>query len=229
MNLSPLPASDLLKTMNPAAPASTSGTSGAAQTTQAAQDRFMTLLVTQMKNQDPLNPLDNAQLTSQLAQLSTVTGIDKLNSTVQALMASTQSGQSLQAAGLIGRAVLVPGNAATLTDGKALFGVELAEPVDALELTITDAAGRTVRTLNLGPQAAGAKALSWDGSTSTGGPATDGRYQLQFSAQRGGQSVSVTPLAFAEVNSVSMTRQGAQLNLGGTVPSATLAEVRQIL
>lgn len=226
MNLSPLPGSDLLKTMNPAASASASGT---AQTPQAMQDRFMTLLVTQMKNQDPLNPLDNAQLTSQLAQLSTVTGIDKLNSTVQALMASTQSSQSLQAASMIGRAVLVPGSGTTLTDSKALFGVELAEPVDALQVTITDAAGNTVRTLNLGAQAAGSMALSWDGSTNSGGVAPDGRYQLQFSALRGGQTSPATSLAFAEVNSISMTRQGVQLNLSGAVSSATLTDVRQVL
>lgn len=223
MNLSPLPTSDLLATMNPAAP------TGAVNTTQASQDRFMTLLVTQMKNQDPLNPLDNAQLTSQLAQLSTVTGIDKLNSTVQALMASSQSSQSLQAASMIGRAVLVPGTGTTLTDNKALFGVELTEPADALQVTISDASGNPVRTLNLGAQAAGSMALSWDGSTNSGGTAPDGRYQLQVSALRGGQASSATSLAFAEVNSISMTKQGVQLNLSGAVPSATLADVRQIL
>lgn len=228
MNLSPLPSSELLSTMNPAAAAGTSGASGTSGA-QASQDRFMTLLVTQMKNQDPLNPLDNAQLTSQLAQLSTVTGIDKLNSTVQAMMASTQSSQSLQAASMIGRAVLVPGTSTTLTDSKALFGVELTEPADALQVTITDAAGNTVRTLNLGAQAAGSQALSWDGSTNSGGVAPDGRYQLQVSALRGGQASSATALAFSEVNSISMTRQGVQLNLSGTVPSATLADVRQIL
>lgn len=223
MNLSPLPTADLLASMNPASP------SGASNTTQASQDRFMTLLVTQMKNQDPLNPLDNAQLTSQLAQLSTVTGIDKLNSTVQALMASSQSSQSLQAASMIGRAVLVPGSSTTLTDSKALFGVELAEPADALQVTITDASGNTVRTLNLGAKAAGSTALNWDGSTNSGGTAPDGSYQVQVSALRGGQASSATSLAFAEVNSISMTKQGVQLNLSGAVPAATLADVRQIL
>ena len=76
-------------------------------TAEAAQDRFMKLLVTQMKNQDPLNPLDNAQVTSQLAQLSTVTGIDKLNATLETMMSNAQNSQSLQASNLIGHAVLV--------------------------------------------------------------------------------------------------------------------------
>eukprot|EP01038_Epipyxis_sp_PR26KG_P019029 gene19029-26960_t len=186
-------------------------------------------VVTQMKNQDPLNPLDNAQLTSQLAQLSTVTGIDKLNSTVQALMASSQSSQSLQAASMIGRAVLVPGTGTTLTDSKALFGVELTEPADSLQVTIPDSSVNAAPTTELYTQAARAALLSWDGSTNSGGKAADGRYQLQVSALRGGQASSASSLAFAEVNSISMTRQGVQLNLSGTVPSATLADVRQTL
>src|SRR5690606_21641258 len=89
----------LLDTMN--------GTRNTAKSAaQEAQDRFMTLLVTQMKNQDPLNPMDNAQVTSQLAQLSTVTGIDKLNNTMEALIGSVQSSQSMQASSMIGRVVL---------------------------------------------------------------------------------------------------------------------------
>ena len=94
---------DLLAAMNPASSATST------DSTAATQDRFMKLLVTQMKNQDPLNPLDNAQVTSQLAQLSTVTGIDKVNATLQSLMGSMQPSQSLQAAGMIGHSVLAPG------------------------------------------------------------------------------------------------------------------------
>ena len=74
------------------------------------QDRFLKLLVTQMKNQDPLNPLDNAQVTTQLAQISTVNGIEKLNATIEAMASSFTSGQSLQAATMIGKDVLVPGS-----------------------------------------------------------------------------------------------------------------------
>src|SRR5512137_1922724 len=91
---------------------STSGTvqsSTAVSQTAVTQDRFLKLLVTQMKNQDPLNPMDNAQVTSQMAQLSTVTGIDKLTATVQVLSASMVASQSLQAASMIGHAALVPG------------------------------------------------------------------------------------------------------------------------
>jgi len=111
--------SSLLASMNPAAAATQS-------TAAAAQDTFMKLLVTQMKNQDPLNPLDNAQVTSQLAQLSTVTGIEKMNTTLQSLMGSYQSSQTLQAAGMIGHGVLVAGSSLNLTNGQAPFGIDLA-------------------------------------------------------------------------------------------------------
>src|SRR5512147_1078567 len=90
----------------PAAAASPTAPSTAAST----EDRFLKLLVSQLKNQDPLNPLDNAQVTSQMAQLSTVTGIDKLNATLQALSSSMIASQSMQAASMIGHVVMVPGN-----------------------------------------------------------------------------------------------------------------------
>jgi flagellar basal-body rod modification protein FlgD len=100
---------------------STSAASAAtvASQTSAIQDRFLKLLVTQMKNQDPLNPMDNAQVTSQMAQLSTVSGIDKLNATVQALSDSMAAAQSLQAASMIGHAALVPGTEIDLLKGKS--------------------------------------------------------------------------------------------------------------
>ena len=115
----------------------------AAKTSTAAetQDRFLKLLVTQMKNQDPLNPMDNAQVTSQMAQLSTVTGIDKLNATLQALSDSMTSNQSLQAASMIGHGVLVDGKDVDLSDGAGYGGFELAQPVDRARVSVYDKAG----------------------------------------------------------------------------------------
>src|SRR6476659_4835046 len=88
----------LLNAMNTSKTAATTSTDSAS----ATQDRFMKLLITQMKNQDPLNPLDNAQVTSQLAQLSTVTGIDKLNTTIGDMNTAMVASQSLQASALVG-------------------------------------------------------------------------------------------------------------------------------
>jgi flagellar basal-body rod modification protein FlgD len=93
----PLVSQDLLNAVNPKKSAAAEGS------VQADTDKFMTLLVTQLKNQDPLNPLDNAQITSQLAQLSTVTGINKLNDTLETLKGSYQSSEALQATNMIPR------------------------------------------------------------------------------------------------------------------------------
>ena len=109
--------------------ASSSSLSTAANSNSVAntQDRFLKLLVTQMKNQDPLNPMDNAQVTSQMAQLSTVSGIDKLNTTLQALSSSMTASQSLQAATMIGHGVLTPGSSLDLLNGVAIGGVQLPQ------------------------------------------------------------------------------------------------------
>ena len=88
-------------------------------TTTKAEDqqtKFLTLLTTQLKNQDPLNPMDNAQMTSQLAQISTVDGIERLNTTLASMMSSTSETQALQMAALVGHGALVDGNNLPLTE-----------------------------------------------------------------------------------------------------------------
>jgi flagellar basal-body rod modification protein FlgD len=194
----------------------------------AAQDRFMTLLVTQMRNQDPLNPLDNAQVTSQLAQLSTVTGVDKLNSTMEMMMGSYQSSQTLQAANLIGRGVLAPGSDVQLVDGKAILGFELAEPVDNVKVTVFDASGKEVRTLDLGAQQDGTFPITWDGKAADGSTAVNGTYSFAIAATRGGEKVESTPLQFGVVGTVEGGKQGVKLNVPN-LGAVNFADVRQIL
>lgn len=216
-----MPAS-LLNTMNGAKQES-------ADSVAQSQDRFMTLLIAQMRNQDPLNPLDNAQVTSQMAQLSTVTGIDKLNATVQALQASYQSSQSLAAAGMIGHGVFVEGNDLALQEGKAVFGVDLTESADNVKLEIRNAAGKLVHSMDMGPQSAGTMPLAWDGKTDAGTTAADGEYKFEVVATRGGEKISVaTPLSFGEVVSVATNAQGVKLHVAGFGP-VDLSAVRQIL
>jgi len=192
------------------------------------QDRFLKLLVSQLKNQDPLNPLDNAQVTTQLAQISTVTGLEQLNSTLTSLLAQVAASQSLDAATLIGHGVLAPGDRLTLQGGNALFGVELPQAADQVVVTIRNAAGLPVHTVNLGPQDAGAVALNWDGRADNGVAAAEGPYTFTVSAEQGGKQISAQTLAFGRVEGVVKENEGATLRLagGGRIP---FAEVRQIL
>lgn len=195
--------------------------------TEEAKDRFLSLLVAQMKNQDPLNPLDNAQVTSQLAQLSTVQGIENMNSTLQALASSLGGNQMAQAANLIGRAVLVPGNRISPAELQDVMGFELARPADRVSLSIHDAAGVVVRKLELGPREAGVNVMAWDGLTDGGAAAPAGQYSFKVDAVQGGQAVSHTALSLGMVGSVSQNSQGVQLNLAGN-KSVGYAEIRQI-
>ena len=195
---------------------STSGTSGSttAQAAKDAADRFLTLLVAQLQNQDPLNPLDNAQVTTQMAQISTVSGINQLNDTVAALGASMGVTQYLQAVGLVGHDVVVGGNDIDLASGAAEGGLELSGNADHVMVTISDEAGNVVRTMDLGAQKAGIQYFQWDGKTDGGTAAKDGHYTFSVTATAEGKAVTFDTLMRSRVEGVvTSAAQGALLQL----------------
>lgn len=203
-------------------------TAGAAKGgAQQTQDRFLSLLVAQMKNQDPLNPLDNAQVTSQMAQLSTVEGIEKMNAGLEALAASMGASQLSQAASLLGHGVLVPGERISPAEYENLIGFELSRPADKVTATVYDASGKAVRTLDLGARDGGVGMVAWDGLKGDGTLAPDGQYRFEIEAIQGGKPLNVTPLSLGIVNSVSQDGQGVQLNLSGN-QSVGYADIRRI-
>lgn len=220
-----------MSTVQDASPVSSlfgAGAAGAAKSgTADTQDRFLSLLVAQMKNQDPLNPLDNAQVTSQMAQLSTVEGIENMSNSLAALSASLGANQMAQAASLIGHGVLVPGNSVSPTQLQDIMGFELSRPADQVGIDIIGPGGNLVRSLDLGPREDGVNVVAWDGLTSSGTAAPAGEYSFRINAVQGGQAVSSVALNLGMVNSVSQNSQGVQLNLAGN-KSAGYAEIRQI-
>lgn len=194
-----------------------------------SEQRFLKLLVTQLNNQDPLNPLDNAQLTSQLAQMSTVSGIEKLNSAFSAMLAQSGASQVLQSASLIGRTVLVPGTELALKKGTdAPFAVDMAQGADSVKVTLINAAGESVRTFNLGALPQGVKTLSWNGRNDAGVPLTDGTYTVKVAAVTGEAKVAASSLTHTGVASVSQGPAGVTLDLVSGAKAA-LADVRLIL
>lgn len=142
------------------APVKTANDAGAA-------DRFLKLLVAQMQNQDPLSPMDNAQVTSQMAQINTVTGIAQLNQTVQGLNAQFVQMQALQGASLVGRDVIVPGSRLSIANGVGQGGFELASPADAVKVEILAPSGQVVDTLDLGAQGSGLHGFDWPSGSAT--------------------------------------------------------------
>lgn len=193
-----------------------------------AQDRFLKLLVTQLKNQDPLNPMDNAQMTSQLAQISTVDGIEKLNATLKMLVTGNTENQAMQAAGMIGHGVLVSGSGLEFRDGVALGGVELDVPADRVSVTIRDGSGLAVKTLELGRLPAGAKGYVWDGTTDSGAVVAEGNYTVSVKAMLGDNVIAAKSLQWGVVSSVARSSQGVSLNVG-SLGTFNMADVREIL
>src|SRR5262245_49552793 len=212
--------------------AAATGTGAAAATgassTGEMSDRFLKLLVTQMKNQDPLNPLDNAQVTSQLAQINTVSGVEKLNTTLQTLSTSFLAGQSLQSAALIGRSVLTDGNRLAWAGSPVTGAAELQQPADRVTVTIADAAGNAVRTLDLGAQKPGPAQFQWDGKNDSGARVADGAYTFKIAAQRGGQQVTAAPLGVGRVASVSFGNEGLRVDVDG-IGVIQLFQIKRIL
>lgn len=205
----------------------TKSTDTAKSGVQNTEDRFLKLLVTQMKNQDPLNPLDNAQVTSQMAQLSTVSGIEKLNTSLEAMSASFMANQSLQAATMIGHSVLVPGNNMTLKGGTAIAGVDLQGAADKVVVTIKDKSGFVVQSFDMGAQKAGTIPFAWDGKTNGGQAAADGSYTFEVKATQGTDKVTADKLALGLVNSVTLGTTGVNLDVAG-LGSVDATKVKQI-
>jgi flagellar basal-body rod modification protein FlgD len=205
------------------------GRNNGVTTAKELNDRFLRLLIAQMNNQDPLNPLDNAQVTSQMAQINTVTGINGLNDTVAKLIEQFARLESMQAAQLTGRSVLVEANALALPeDGAAIGGIELALPADRVTVEIRDAAGQLVRELQLGRRDVGVSRFDWDGKTATGAQAAAGNYTFTVKAISGTHEINATALAARRVEGVRHEGGVLQLVLAGGAAVA-YGDIRQIL
>ncbi len=192
---------------------------------------FLNLMVTELTHQDPFKPMDNSELASQISQFATVSGIDELNDSFSGLSSSLVSDQSLQAANLVGRRVLVPLNGGYLGSGGTIDGVVgLDNPASDVKVGVYNATGVLMREINLGTQPKGEVNFSWDGMMDSGDFAPPGRYQLIAQAEIDGDPVAPYLLTEARVNSVSIGApgQGLALNLHGlgSISFNDVAEIR---
>ena len=207
-------------------PSTSSVASSAALTSTSAagtQTQFLKLLTTQLQNQDPLSPMDNAQLTSQIAQINTVSGIATLNTSVQGLSSQFLQMQSLQGAALVGKNVIVPGNKLDIADGTAQGGFELTSAADAVKVEVMNPAGRVVDTLNLGAQSSGMHSFDWAAGT------YDNTSNLSFkvTATSGATTLTSTALMRDKVDAVSTSGDALMLELdrAGTVAYSTVRAI----
>lgn len=190
-----------------------SGATAKTSTTEATaqQDRFLKLLVAQLNNQDPMNPMDNAQMTSQMAQINTVTGINQVNETIKSMAAQFTAMQTLQGTTMIGHEVQIAGNVLNVTDGVGYGGVELSGAADKVTVQILSPGGQVLSTEELGAQPAGRLNFNWDASkyTESGNPV------FKVTASQGKSVVTATTQSRGVVQSVSNDGTGMQLSLKG--------------
>ncbi len=195
------------------------------------QSDFLTLMITQFKNQDPFEPMDNGEFLGQLAQFSTVNGIESLNDSFTGLSGSMQDNQALQAAGLVGHSVLAVTDIGHLRDSGPLKGaIELESSASNVQIDITDESGALVQRLNLGQQPPGMVNFSWDGVDAKGDRAATGHYQVSARVVRGTNIESAATVIEAEIKSVTLGQFGGgmSLNLEGG-QSMPLGQVYQII
>jgi len=197
---------------------------------QIGQGDFMKLMITQFKNQDPFKPMDSTQFLGQLAQFSTVSGIQEMQGSLATLSDSLRSSQMLSGAALVGRDVLAPAETINHEAGRSLMGaVDLPEGTASAVVTVRDAdTGQLVRRLEL-PASPGLFGFSWDGLDESGATADSGRYALEVVANVGGTRESLPVQVVDRVLSVSLDPQthGVRVNTA-TLGSVALSDVRQI-
>lgn len=196
---------------------------------ELGKNQFMELMIAQMENQNPLEPQDNGQFISQLAEFSSLEEMQKLSGSVQSFATQYQSTQALQASAMVGRTVLVPGTESPMgTDGTISGIIELPESTGALNVNILNGSGELVNSFNMGQQVAGSVPFMWDGTNSDGEYMPNDQYTFKVEANQGGELKQMSTLLSANVNSVSIGQSGEiTLNLSG-MGSVPLENVREI-
>lgn len=194
------------------------------------KNEFLQLLVTQLNNQNPLEPQENGEFIAQLAQFSTVEGVEKLNSSVSTMLSGYQSSQALQASSLVGRKVIVPTDKAVV-DTSETFKASIVLPTSSSNVAVNvyDSAGTVVNRINMGQQEAGNVSFMWDGKDSSGKTLPPGTYRFEAQATYKGETKGLYTMLPANVDSVTLGQNGGelQLNLAG-VGSIGLSKVQVI-
>ncbi len=220
--------SDYIKSLQTATSGKTGDTTTGAST--LGKDSFLQLLVTQMQNQNPLDPQDNTQFVAQLAQFSSLETMQNLSTSVDAIGGMYQSSQALQASSLVGRSVIADASSTNVDTTKGMTGQAVVPSTSTTTtVKIYDSTGSVVRTLDLGQQKAGNASFTWDGKDDAGNPLESGNYSFKATGSLEGTSTGLTTYLPATVTSVTMGSAGTSMTLNlanGT--NIALSKVQQI-
>jgi flagellar basal-body rod modification protein FlgD len=208
---------------------STTGTAAGNGTTLGGTD-FLTLMLAQLKNQDPTSPVDSNTFLTQLAELSEVQGITSLNTSFSALSGSLTSNQALQASSLLGHQALVSSSTASIAANGTISGaINVPQTTSQVVLNISDSSGALMSQINLGAQSSGLASFSWDGTKGDGSHAPAGTYTLSAQYAGATQGTAATTLVNGTIESVSMGAgsTGLTVNVAG-IGSVPFSSVQQV-
>jgi flagellar basal-body rod modification protein FlgD len=195
------------------------------------QEQFLELMLTQLRNQDPLKPMESGEFLGDLAQFGTVSGIGELQESFSMLAASLQSSQALQASTMVGRKVLVERDAVRLDDQTVIpLALDLPQPASQVRVLVNDALGQTVRQISLGEHDRGLVNFTWDGLDDGGARALSGTYTIQAQGLFNGVAEAVSTFIQAPVESVTLSRDGQPPVLNLTdIGAVDLGSIKRVL
>jgi flagellar basal-body rod modification protein FlgD len=231
LTLNQILANSSVTTTSSSADGIAAATNSATGSKSLGKDAFLQLLVTQLKNQNPLDPQDNSAFVSQLAQFSSLEGITTLNDSVTAIAGNYKSTQALQASSLVGRSVIVQTATTQVDTTKSMTGtITVPTGVSGIKVTITDKDGNAVKTIDMGSQSAGSASFVWDGTKTDGTKADPGNYTFKASTTIDGKATDLVTNLPATVNSVTISQTGGELmlNLAGQSSAVALSKVQTI-
>jgi len=194
---------------------------------ELGKDAFLTLLVAQMQNQDPLNPMDSTQFTSQLAQYSSLEQLYNVNDNLTAIQDGQSGLSNYSALDFMGKEIQINGNELTLANGAVSSGGFSLEESANCNVNILDSDGNLVKTLSMGDIDAGTHELQWDGLDENGNTLADGNYTFEISAVgESGETASVEPYMSGIVDRVSLENNTPILYVGNE--SVAIDDVKDI-
>ena len=205
-------------------------TSSTEKNSALTQEDFLSLLTTQLAYQDPTKPVDNAEMVSQMAQISTVDGITSLNSAVSDLSTVVTSSQALMASSLVGQKVLLPSSTGYMESGGGISGViATGEGASDLTISIKNSSGAVVYQTTVSGDQSGNVAFNWDGKDSNGNALAEGKYTVSATGLVDGKSQSLSGLVYGKVNSVTLgsssTSTALNINGLGSIELGNILEV----
>jgi flagellar basal-body rod modification protein FlgD len=213
--------------------ATTSSSSGSSSNNisgQLGQSDFLKLMTTQLKNQDPTQPNDSSQMLAQMAQLSTVSGIQDMQSSLKQLVDTMMASQTTQAASLVGHQVIAPGSSAVLSGNGLRGAIDLNQSTDQVAVGIYDSAGQLVKQIDMGAQSKGTIPFYWDGITGNGVNAPAGLYQIKAIANINGKPQAMNTFVASTVDSVTVDAVSQRITLNTSGGDAVnVSDIKQLM